>query len=93
MKRSLRKRGNKRSNKRRMRGGVNDQPYSSAASYENSILGSENNQYDRVFNQGGPNNSQSYAIMANENSGSLGYAPFQRAGKRRASRRTRKMRK
>jgi hypothetical protein len=67
-------------------------PYTSASSYANWMVGSENDQYGRVFNQGGPNNSQSNAIMANENSGTLGYLPYQRAGKR-MSRRSRKGKK
>lgn len=76
-----------RSHKRRMsRGGgvgqVPVQPYTSGTSYEKWMLGTENEQYGRVFNQGGPNNSQSNAIMANENSGKLGYLPYQRAGKK-----------
>jgi hypothetical protein len=67
-----------RSHKRRSsRGG-----YTSAASYEQSILGNQNQQYGRVFDIGGPNNSQSNAIMANESSGSLGYLPYQRAGRK-----------
>ena len=64
--------------------------YSSAASYEQSILGNENQQYARVFDIGGPNNSQSNAIMANESSGSLGYLPYQRAGKKNRRKGTRK---
>ena len=87
-----------RSHKRRMSKGGNGvaaAPYTSAASYEKWMLGSENDQYGRVFNQGGPNNSQSNAIMANANSGKLGYLPYQRAGKksrhsRRLSRRHKK---
>jgi len=87
-----------RSHKRRMsRGGnsVSVAPYTSAAGYEKWMLGSENDQYGRVFDQGGPNNSQSNAIMANQNSGTLGYLPYQRAGKksrhsRRLSRRHKK---
>jgi hypothetical protein len=78
-----------RSHKRRMsRGGtgVASLPYTSATGYEKWMLGSENDQYARVFDQGGPNNSQSNAIMANQNSGTLGYLPYQRAGKRRGSR-------
>jgi len=74
-----------RSHKRRAsRGGngVAASPYSSATGYEKWMLGSENDQYGRVFNQGGPNNSQSNAIMANANSGKLGYLPYQRAGKK-----------
>ena len=67
-----------RSHKRRSsRGG-----YSSAASYETSLLGTQDQQYGRVFDIGGPNNSQSNAIMANESSSSLGYLPYQRAGKK-----------
>jgi len=89
-----------RSHKRRMsRGGgvgqVPVQPYTSGTSYEKWMLGSENDQYARVFNQGGPNNSQSNAIMANANSGKLGYLPNQRAGKksRRLSHRSRRHKK
>jgi len=81
MKRSSMKKGHKR----RMSWGGNAgvEPYTSAASYEGSILGSENDQYARVFNQGGPNNSQSNAIMGNASTGNLGYLPYQRAGKRK----------
>lgn len=90
MKRSVSKKH--RSHKRKSsRGG---QHYTSGAGYEKWMLGNENQQYGRVFDQGGPNNSQSNAIMANENSGSLGYLPYQRAGKksrrRKSSRRHKK---
>lgn len=64
--------------------------YTSAASYESSILGNENQQYGRVFDIGGPNNSQSNAIMANESSGSLGYLPYQRAGRKSRRKSTRR---
>ena len=85
-----------RSSRRRVKrggkmGDVAAQPYTSAASYEKWMLGTENQQYGRVFDQGGPNNSQSNAIMANQNSGLLGYLPYQRAGKK--SRRTRRRNK
>lgn len=85
MKRSL---GRKLTSSRKHKGGESH-PYSSAATYQNWMLGSENDQYGRVFDQSGPNTSQSNAIMANANSGSVGYLPYQRAGKgrRRSSRR------
>jgi hypothetical protein len=40
--------------RRRMRGGNNGAPYSSASSYSSYVNGSENSQYDRVFSQAGP---------------------------------------
>lgn len=84
MKRSLGRKSHKSTSSRKHKGGES-QPYSSAATYQNWMLGSENDQYGRVFNQSGPNNSQSNAIMANANSGSIGYLPYQRAGKGRRS--------
>lgn len=84
MKRSLGRKSHKSRSSRKHRGGES-QPYSSAATYQNWMLGSENDQYGRVFDQSGPNTSQSNAIMANANSGSVGYLPYQRAGKGRRS--------
>lgn len=47
-------------NKRRsMKGG-----YTDSASYMESIVGNTDAQYNRVFQQGGPNNSQSNTIMS-----------------------------
>jgi hypothetical protein len=45
--------------KRSMRGG-----YSDSASYMESVVGNTNDQYNRVFQQGGINTSQSNAIMS-----------------------------
>jgi len=84
MKRSLGRKSHKLTSSRKHKGGES-QPYSSAATYQNWMLGSENDQYGRVFDQSGPNTSQSNAIMANANSGSVGYLPYQRAGKGRRS--------
>jgi len=84
MKRSLGRKSHKSTSSRKHKGGES-QPYSSAATYQNWMLGSENDQYGRVFDQSGPNTSQSNAIMANANSGSVGYLPYQRAGKGRRS--------
>jgi hypothetical protein len=92
MKRSLGRKSHKSTSSRKHRGGES-QPYSSAATYQNWMLGSENDQYGRVFDQSGPNTSQSNAIMANANSGSVGYLPYQRAGKGRRSRGGRRSKK
>jgi hypothetical protein len=49
----------KKYKRKSMRGG-----YSDSASYMESVVGNGNDQYNRVFQVGGPNNSQSNAIMS-----------------------------
>jgi len=63
---------------RKHRGG-----YTSGTTYGSAVLGSTNSQWDRTFNQNGPNQTSSNAIVGTQYTGSLGYKPYQQAGRRK----------
>jgi hypothetical protein len=73
-----RSRSSKRRSYRGGAGAANPSSYSSASTYMGQTVGGVNEQYGRVFDQGGPNLTQSNAIMGLQG---------QRAGRRRSNKR------